>query len=109
MSEQLLKRWNKAHDLFINGEYENALNLFHLIELSTHDKTLIPKEISFNKLLAIVALEDHDHSVEVGSSLLKSSLGPFFLFALGLLLLNVSSEEALLYFRKSLLVSCLID
>lgn len=97
----MLRRWQNAYDLFLRGDHINALNVFELIEL-TGPK--VPKEISLNKILAIIASEQYYHTVEVGSQLLRSSLGPFFLFALGIHQEIIDPEQSLLSFKKCLLV-----
>ena len=104
LTELTLKRWKKGYDLFIKGDHENALNLFELIEYSCPDKTCIPVEVALNKILAIVALEKHDQLLEIGSRLLRSNYGPFFLFSLGLILEKVSPKLSLDYFKKCVMV-----
>ena len=102
MSAILLKRWKKGYELYLQNHHANALNMFELIELTFPE---IPKEIAFNKILSLIALQNHDHTVEVGSKLLRSSLGPFFLFALGIHQEAVNPGQSLLSFKKCLLVS----
>jgi hypothetical protein len=100
----LLHRWKKGYEAFIQKDYSVAFSMFELIEMTFIDKSSIPKEIIMNRILCLIALKNYAHAVEVGSKLLRSELGSFFLFAVGLHQEKVNKELAFSSFKKCLLV-----
>ena len=106
---QCLSRWKKAYEAFKNKDYSKALETFDLIELCFIDKSMIPKEIILNKIFCLIALQEYSHSVVVGSKLLRSDLGPFFLFAVGVHQEVANPELAFSSFNKCLLVRLLFS
>jgi len=94
----LRRRWQNAYDLFQQGDFVNALNVFELIEVCDPEA---PTEVSLNKLLSLIA-SGILHPIEVKSRLLASHLGPIFLFAIGVYLEEMDPEESLNSFKKCL-------